>query len=69
MNNPLLTTRQLAEHLQVSTGTVRDWAARGVIPSRKGLRRLRFDASEVDEALRSRGQPASAAADQGGDAA
>jgi excisionase family DNA binding protein len=62
MSNRLLTAQQLAEHCQVSVGTIRLWVKEGVIPSLKGLRRLRFNLNEVDEALRQRGQPASATA-------
>jgi excisionase family DNA binding protein len=51
-----LTTRQLAERLQVSTNTVCRLAREGRIPChRVGHRTLRFVAAEVDAALRADG--------------
>ncbi len=53
-----LTTRQVAERLQVSPNTVCRLAREGRIPShRVGHRTLRFVAAEVDAALRRGSQP------------
>ena len=49
----LLTTLELAEHLRVSTETVKAWARDRRIPAfRLGRNTLRFDLAEVIEALR-----------------
>ena len=51
MTEPLLTTRQMADLLGYSAGTVQDWAEAGKIPCFKIGGRLRFRESEVVEWL------------------
>jgi excisionase family DNA binding protein len=48
VNEPLLTARELAEHLSLSADTVLDWAEAGRIPHFKLGRAVRFRPSEVD---------------------
>lgn len=51
--SPLLTTRELATHLRVTTRTIREWANTGVIPAlRPRTRALRFDLAAVLDALK-----------------
>jgi excisionase family DNA binding protein len=49
-----LTISQLAARLGVSRWTLYSWVGSGVLPHFRLGRQLRFDASEVDEALRAR---------------
>ena len=49
----LMTPDEVAELLAVPVSTVRDWARRRVIPSRKLGRHRRFLRSEVDRWIRS----------------
>lgn len=52
-SGPLVTTRDLASHLGVSTATIRIWTRAGRIPClRIGQKTLRFDPSAVIAALR-----------------
>lgn len=48
----LLTAKELAEHLRVSTREVQRLAARGVVPSFRVGRQLRFSLDEVLGAVR-----------------
>ena len=51
----LLTTRQIAAYLQVSTETIRRWVKENKIPChRMGSRFIRFRKEEVDKALKTR---------------
>ncbi|MCY3018591.1 MAG: helix-turn-helix domain-containing protein [Planctomycetota bacterium] len=44
-----LTAEEIAKHLRIATGTVRNWAAAGIIPSHHIRRTLRFDLAEIEE--------------------
>ena len=56
--SPLMTTREVAELLRVSPATVLRWAQAGKLPSvRLSSAVLRFDADELDAALRERATP------------
>ena len=48
------TTRTLAEYLDVSERTVREWSEQGLIASYRLGRSRRFDPDDVDEFLRQR---------------
>ena len=45
----LVTVEVLAEKWNLKPGTIRAWARRGVMPSRKMGRLIVFDAHELDE--------------------
>ncbi len=63
MDKQLISGRELATRLAVSTRTVRSWANAGHIPSfRLTGNRLRFNWDEVLEVIRRGQQPASAEA-------
>lgn len=48
MENPLMTTKQVAIFLGVSTSSVLSWVQRGTLPcSRLGTRTLRFQRADV----------------------
>ena len=68
----LLTTSQLAERLQVSKDTIREWARNGVIPEiRISAKVRRFSLDDIVKAFRDRtpSREASACARQEGVAA
>lgn len=56
---PLLTKRQLADRLQVSTRTIDRHIKAGLLPSRLAGSRRRFDPAEVDAYLVRHRQPTS----------
>ena len=43
---------EIAEHLDVSKDTIRNWIKKGVIPHRRIGKQYKFKISEVDEWLR-----------------
>ena len=52
----LITTREMASRLGVTSDTIRKWAREGRIPCmRIGLKTLRFDAAAVLDSLRKGG--------------
>jgi len=53
----LLTYEQLAEALQVSPGTLRNWVSQQYVPHVKIGRVVRFDPSAIDNWLRKRAHP------------
>ena len=48
MPEPLMTARELAEHLGLATATILDWAEAGRLPHFKIGRAVRFRESEVE---------------------
>lgn len=65
MNAALLTARQVAERLSVSTAAILRWAARGDVPSFKlpgGA--VRFDPAAIDDWLLGRARAADGAAEE-----
>ena len=50
---PWGTCEDVARHLKVAAGTVRNWAAAGIIPCHRFRRVLRFDLMEVEDWVRS----------------
>lgn len=61
--DPLLTTEQVAQYLQVPVATIHQWRYRGEGPrASKVGRHLRFHKSDVDSWLDRHAQPAAGAA-------
>lgn len=53
---PWLTVQDVANHLRVAPGTVRNWASAGFIPCHRFRRVLRFDMAEIEAWVRQRGR-------------
>jgi len=53
----LLTYQQLAEALQISAGTLRNWVSEGFVPHIKLGRVVRFDPCEIERWIERRAHP------------
>ena len=53
-----ITVREIAEHLRVAPGTIRNWVSDGVIPHHHIRGVVRFDLEEVERWARQRGSEA-----------
>lgn len=51
-----LTVRELAQHLRIAPGTVRNWVSAGVIPHHHIRGVVRFDLNEVEQWVRKVGR-------------
>jgi excisionase family DNA binding protein len=53
---PLMSEREVAEYLKVSTRTIVNWKQRGIIPFFRIGRTIRYSREQIDQALTERYQ-------------